>query len=298
MKCVLKPPNKHIITPADIPHENIDELEKQTSQSPLSLVSIKSDPLYLARYLGELYKSRGKTLGDLIDNAQSIVPELSKYPISKYFEEKSLNKGLLGQIIEYVLFGQERNSSSEADLLKLGRDIKVTQFKIIKKGGYNADNRVTLTNIGNKDNPKSYKPIIDNESFKDLEKYKKMQKGILFVLEKKNLEVFDDLLNMKFLGVVLYDLEDERLGEYTNRIQLDYDDIKSKVIKCSSGKPGQSGQKYIHICPHGSQKTKSCAFAFSQKFVTILFAIFSGNKNYLVESGRSLYINNSFIEEV
>src|SRR5574344_509097 len=47
-------------------------------------------------------------------------------------EDKEVNKGGLGQLVEKYLFGIDNNSDSEPDFMPAGIELKVTPYKKIK----------------------------------------------------------------------------------------------------------------------------------------------------------------------
>jgi DNA mismatch repair protein MutH len=56
-------------------------------------------------------------------------------------------KGNFGQILEKFYFGYEPNSDSEPDFKEAGLELKSSQLKALKKGGYNAKERLVLNII-------------------------------------------------------------------------------------------------------------------------------------------------------
>jgi hypothetical protein len=86
----------------------------------------------------------------------------------------------------------------------------------------------------------------------------------------------------------LYDL-DELFGkhlEVAEVFQEDYIKIKTCVLEKNVS---QSGQKYLHIHPHGCKHGVTRAFGFTNKFLTKLVSIYLNVP--LITKGRSDYID-------
>lgn len=257
----------------------------KSMQTIFTLNDIKTNDNKNEEFIKLLNKKKGCTLMELINYAQSICPDLNNYSINDIpYNER--NKGMLGEIIEYMLFGQRPNSSSNPDLPHLETDIKCTNFNFNHNRGYNAKERLTITNFGQENNIASFSSITNNLRFKDTTHYKKLRKGILFAFQYNKINTLESILNRKFIGVIKYDLE-KLPDNFKTVIQNDFDDIKGKIL---SQPPNftQSGQKKIHMCKHGNGGgCVTRALAFTQKFVTELFCIFSDNQ--LLTRGNSIY---------
>lgn len=64
------------------------------------------------------------------------------------------DKGILGKVIETGFYGYSLNNKAEADFANLGIELKVSGFKSLKKGGWSAKERISLSQI-------NYNTILD-----------------------------------------------------------------------------------------------------------------------------------------
>ena len=256
-------------------------------------IILKSDEK-LKRYLQELNKhiKISTTVEQLINYGRSLCQGL---PTEKQLNEEFVNykprdKGNLGKIIEYSLFGQKPNSNSECDFKDCERDLKVTKFKKMKNGNYNAKERLTLTNIGNKEKDDFGKDILDAACFKETIYYKKCRRGVLFVTDdgntKQKYKTHKDVMNQNVMGVIAYDIE-EIPEKFYKQIEEDFQNIKKRIKEKNIS---QKGQKYLHIHSHGSKGSLTKALGFKNKFVTLLFHHYMKDKCELVETGISVSI--------
>jgi hypothetical protein len=217
---------------------------------------ILEDSEHMKQFIKQLHMVLPCTLDTLISRAHEVCPEIGQYcaaNASKFKELKGGDKGGLGKKVEFYVFGRLPNSDSAPDS-SFG-DIKTTHIKKCR-GGYNAKDRLTITNCGNTDKYETLQHIVDN-SMKTNKLYPKLRDGILFAF-------FGDEIRHIFR----YDLE-ELEDEDVEVIMDDYEQIQ----KCVKDKTvSQKGQKYLHIHPHGSKGSKTRALGFTGKFVTRLIA--------------------------
>jgi hypothetical protein len=123
-----------------------------------SLNSIQTTKAGCVAYLSKL--PWGSSLRDVITSAHSLCPQLAAYVTaneSVFNSRCSRDKGSVGKMVEFYIFGQLPNSDPTPDPC-LGADIKATHFKTTK-GGYNAKERVTITNCGSTGKPETLAPI-------------------------------------------------------------------------------------------------------------------------------------------
>jgi hypothetical protein len=175
------------------------------------------------------------------------------------------DKGLLGKIVEFYIFGNLPNSNSSPDT-KLG-DIKTTNLKKLKNGSLNAKERLTLTNFGNPFSEEILDEIVTKKSINETKYFKKISKGVIIVgIHDSSLKnSFEELLQKKIIGFISYSFENFD-NEDLIKINYDFEKIKECLIE---GKPTQSGQKYLHIHRHSSGgEDKTRAFGFTNKFLT------------------------------
>ncbi len=258
----------------------------------LSLKQIQINKSVCDIFLNKLSElcGRGNTLRNIISYAHSICPELREYVNTneKLFKSfKKRDKGSLGKIVEFYLFGQLPNSDSNPDL-PFGADIKATHFKANKNGHFNAKERLTITNCGKTEDYTTFEAVSSAETLKSCKFYPKIQNGVLFVFEHQSSEgkynTPETNMQKRLLAVCAYNT-DELPEEFQTQMQIDFADIQNKI---ATETVSQKGQKYLHICPHGSKSSSTRAFAFTNKFLTRLVA--HTNNLPLTEKGRSLYI--------
>jgi hypothetical protein len=251
------------------------------------LKSIQQNQAQCVAFLSQL--PIGKTLKEVIQVAHGLVPELKSYvEDNKYsFKMTTRDKGSVGKIVEFYIFGQLPNCDPNPDL-GWGADIKATHFKTNKNGHYNAKERVTITNCGNTDKPETLLPVANSETLETCKFYPKIQKGVLFVFKHTTGKYLDVEANLSktLLCVFPYDIStlDEEIKE---QFAVDFRDIQQKI---KAGEVSQRGQKYLHIHPHGVKNSKTRAFGFTNKFITKLVSI-KMNKP-LTTKGRSIYIES------
>jgi len=253
-----------------------------------SLEAIRNNATVSRLFLQSLPKN--KPLQEVIEHAHSICPHLKAEVEAKkhiFNSVKSRDKGNLGKIVEFFIFGQLPNSDPNPDLA-WGADIKATHFKANKNGHFNAKERLTITNCGKTEDYTTFEAVSSAETLKSCKFYPKIQNGVLFVFEHQSSEgkynTPETNMQKRLLTVCAYNT-DELPEEFQTQMQIDFADIQNKI---STETVSQKGQKYLHICPHGSKSSSTRAFAFTNKFLTRLVA--HTNNLPLTEKGRSLYI--------
>jgi hypothetical protein len=219
-------------------------------------------------------------LEELFQKAQTHCPELGPFCQKNACKVGTRDKGSAGKLVEFHVFGRLPNSESTPDIF-LG-DIKCTHVKSIADG-YNAKERLTLTNVGATSDYANLQHILDF----DLEanpRWEKVRQGILVVMkhEEGKWTTQEKVLKETVMGFFHYDITSKE--EWKKVIQTDYEKIRDCVrAKAAS----QRGQEYLHIHPHGSKNSSTRAFGFTNKFVTRLICHYTDKK--MVESGKSLY---------
>lgn len=219
-------------------------------------------------FLTELNKQSFLSVNHMIDYCREICPELPCKDTCNAFLNtlQAKDKGSLGKIIEYAIFGQKPNNDSSADLTDI--DIKVTHFKKLKNNNYNAKERLTITNCGTTFDYNSFNEIKNSACLQDSKYYSKCQKGLLFVIEHssgKN-KSMEELLKQKVLCICSYDMNTFKLS-WKEQIDKDYTNIRERALNETIS---QKGQKYLHIHPHGSKNSGTRALGFKNKFLTEL----------------------------
>jgi len=232
-------------------------------------------------YIKELQKILPCKLGQLINHAHELSPEIKSFCNSNQLTARmSKDKGLTGKKVEFYIFGRLPNNDSRADTT-LG-DIKATHIKSCKTG-FNAKERLTLTNCGSTADYDSFQHILDATTLSLSPRYEKIQTGILCVLEhdKDHTNDMDELVRFLFH----YDIQ-----ELPTEIRSVLDEDYEKIRECVKNKAvSQKGQTYLHIHPHGAgHGSGTRAFGFTNKFVTTLISHYTGRP--LVKTGASLYL--------
>lgn len=241
---------------------------------------ITTNSTILGSFIKELNKSLPCTLAQLITKAHELSPDLKSFCSENNINTMGRDKGHIGKKVEFNIFGQLPNSDANPDTV-LG-DIKATHIKPCNSG-FNAKERLTLTNCGSTANYDTFQHIIDATTLDQSPRYKKIQTGILCVLEH-----IKDLTNdldtvVRFL--FRYDI-DELPTEIRSVLDVDYQKIRTCVLNKAVS---QSGQTYLHIHPHGAgHGSGTRAFGFTNKFVTMLISYYC--KATLVQKGHSLYL--------
>jgi hypothetical protein len=260
-----------------------------------TLIDIQTNTSYIEKLNSNLNlnlnSKKGNSVRELIDYAHSLSPELKLwYENNKdNFKLSSIkDKGALGKILETSLFANLPNNKSLPDTL-IG-DIKVGHLKKLKNNYYNAKERQTITNIGDPEKEATIATFMDKNAFQDTKYWLKMKWGILFLIEEEKsvqCSTIDDLYNKKVFGVIRYNLDELfiRFPEISFICQEDFMKIKTCIL---DKKVSQKGQQYIHIHKHGCKNSSTRAIGFTNKFVTLLYSIYSHTP--LLTKGRSSYI--------
>jgi hypothetical protein len=264
----------------------------------LTLAEIKESSNYimiLNNIIKSIINSSGScSLKTLIKTMHYVSPELEQFCKANQdkFKVSSIrDKGLVGKIVEFYLFGNLPNNDSCPDM-DYG-DIKTTHFKNIGKDGsktFNAKERLTLTNFGDPSKQTNIDTIADKNSLQETKFYDKIKRGIILIFQHDaaiTYETIEAYYNKKILGIVLYNL-DEIFVEHTEVAEIfqeDFIKIKTCVLEKNVS---QSGQKYLHIHPHGCKDGATRAFGFTNKFLTKLVSIKLNVS--LISKGKSDYI--------
>lgn len=262
----------------------------------LTLTQIRENKSYVNK-LNSLILQGIKTKGyitllSLINVVHYICPELKNYcdeNKDKFKITSVKDKGLLGKIIEFYLFGNLPNSNSCPDT-PYG-DIKATHFKSCKANNkaFNAKERLTLTNFGDPNKEQNIALISDKNSIQETKFYEKIRTGIILVLQHDDdlYDTIESVYNKKIVAIVHYNLDEifEQNADVRIVFQEDFDKIKKCIIEKNVT---QSGQQYLHIHKHGCKDGITRAFGFTNKFLTKLVSIKLGIP--ITTKGRSEYI--------
>lgn len=248
----------------------------------ITLAQIREDSSYINK-LNEIIKQLIQScdhasLKNLIKIVHEICPELKNFcdeNKEKFKVTTVKDKGLIGKIIEFYLFGNLPNSNSCPDT-PYG-DIKATHFKPCKhnKKAFNAKERLTLTNFGDPSKEHCIALIADKNSINETKFYEKIRTGIILVLQHDDAkyDTIESVYNKKMLAIVQYNLDDifEKHDDVKTIFQEDFNKIKKGIIEKSVT---QKGQKYLHIHKHGCKGGLTRAFGFTNNFLTKLVSIY------------------------
>lgn len=235
---------------------------------------IHSNNAVCKEYIRQLNTALPCSLDNLIKKAHELSPEIGAFCTAATTPKLTAkDKGKTGKLVEFFIFGRLPNNDSHADT-SFG-DCKATHVKKCS-GGYNAKERLTLTNCGATNDYANLQHILDAVTLDKSRCYGKIQTGILTVLQEDETVV----------ALFRYDIT-ELPAEYQSTIAADYEKIRT----CVAAKDvSQKGQTYLHIHPHGSKGSSTRAFGFTNGFVTRLISHYSGKP--LITKGRSIYIAN------
>ena len=256
-----------------------------------TLSEIQKNQSKCAEYLSKI--PNNISVKEAIFAANYLCPELAiftKENLGKFSGLRPRDKGSMGKIVEFFFFGQLPNSKPTPDL-SWGGDIKATHFKTNKQGHYNAKERLTITNCGDRNDYSTFQPIITSINLKSYKDYLKIRRGLLFVFEhrKGKYDDFEENMGKTLLYCIVYDLEDMP-RKISKQINDDFEHIKGTI---NSGKITQAGQIYLHTAPHGSgHGSGTRAFAFTNKFVTKIVSFYTDKP--ITEKGRSWFIDKKY----
>ena len=273
--------------------KKLPSLNNNLQQHQFHLSEIQNNEEKGKEYLEKL--PIGVSFTKVISIAYQLCPELEEYCSnnqSRFSGMGKRDKGSMGKMVEFYIFGQLPDTNPLPDL-SWGADIKTTHFKEAFSIGYNAKERLTITNVGNTENYETFSELLKTNTLQSSYYYKKIRKGVLFVFEH-NTGIYNSLeMNMekKLLCSFTYDLE-YMSTEITNQLNNDFNDIRNKI---TTQTVSQSGQKYLHIHPHGSKGQKTRALGFTNKFVTKLVSEETGKP--ITVKGKSWFIKKSLFRE-
>lgn len=239
------------------------------------------------------YKTRLCILQNLVDTIHINCLELSilcKENIDKLKITSIKDKGALGKIVEFFIFGNIPNSIQEPDMIY--GDIKTTHFKrsSINPSYYNAKERLTLTNVGNTQTSNVINELNKN-SIKETKYFEKIRRGIIIIFLHNNhstkLSSLDDLWFKEIIGIIHYDLNDLfiRYPSIEEEVEHDFQLIRKRVV---SRNVSQRGQKTIHIHKHRGRESMTRALGFTNKFITRLVGLYLNKP--ILNKGSSIYV--------
>lgn len=190
-------------------------------------------------------------------------------------EDKKIQKGSLGGIIEEYLFGIEANGESEPDFIDAGIELKVTPYKRNKDNTLSAKERLVLNMI---DFNTEYKNQFETSHFW----FKNNKIQILWYLHEDN----KDKLDFKVTHEKLLNLA---LSEDLKQIEEDWNLIVNKIRAGKAHEISEADTMYLGACTKGANssdirtqpfseiKTMRRAFCFKSSYMTQLVRKYIGN---------------------
>lgn len=212
-------------------------------------------------------------------------------------EDKEVNKGGLGQLVEKYLFGIDNNSDSEPDFMPAGIELKVTPYKKIKDGKLSAKERLVLNII---DYMTEYKNDFKSSHFW----YKNNKIQLLWYLWEANKSKKDLIITHEKL------LELEK-NEDLKQIEDDWNLIIQKIKDGKAHEISEADTMYLGACSKGANALSlrkqpfsdilamQRAFCFKNSYMTQLVRKYIGDYSNVesVLKGTS-YKFNEFINNV
>lgn len=245
-----------------------------------TLNDIQTNESVAREYISQLQLVLPCSLRTLIEHAQTLSSELKEFVTANKCGITARDKGSAGKMVEFYVFGRAANCDSAPDL-RLG-DVKATHIKKMAKG-YNAKERLTITNVGATSNYGNLAHILEF-GLPENPRWAKVKQGILVVLEhtEGTWSAEEKTLNEQVVALFHYDITSQE--EWMSTVLADYEKIRECV---RAEAVTQSGQKFLHIHPHGSKASSTRAFGFTNKFVTRLICHYTGRE--MIDDGRSVY---------
>lgn len=168
-------------------------------------------------------KLENKTFNDIINlfnerykSTFEVAEDDENYDIENF--KNKYAKGSLGQLLEKYYFLYSPNSNSSADFNKAGIELKMSPFKITKKGNIVAKERLVLTIIN----------YMEDYKEDDFFKSHVYQKCMLMLLIYYLYEPTKDKLDYIIKYVSLFSFPDEDLSIIKNDYKIIIDKIKKR----------------------------------------------------------------------
>lgn len=267
--------------------------------------NIESIKEYANQLVGSTYNDILKLCKDYLDNYdKGLVHNRDKDFIESLRNDKIFNntnaKGQLGNFLEKFYFGYEPNSNQEADLSKVGIEIKQTPIDLTKKGEMRAGERLSITMI-------SYSEPVE-ENFYKSHVWNKIKKILLVhYLRDKSKERLD--YPIQYVSLFTPPQEDLEI------IIEDYKKIIQKIKEGKAHELSESDTLYLGACTKGSTAessfrpqyynrdvlAKTRNFCFKQSYMNYVlheYVIKSNTKMETIKRNKALSFEESIIEKI
>jgi len=197
-------------------------------------------------------------------------------------EDKDVNKGGLGQLIEKYLFGMDNNSDSEPDFMPAGIELKVTPYKKIKGDKLSAKERLVLNII---DYMTEYKNTFRSSHFW----YKNNKIQLLWYLWEANKDKKDLIITHEKL------LELEK-NEDLKQIEEDWNFIINKIREGKAHEISEADTMYLGACSKGANASSTRQQPFSD--IPAMQRAFCFKNSYMTQLVRKYIGDYSNVEKV
>lgn len=212
----------------------------------------------------------GKSFNDII-NSQYITVDSNK-----------IQKGSLGDIIEFALFGIQKNNDSEPDFIDADIELKVTPYKKNKDNTLSAKERLVLN-------------IIDYNT-----EYKNKFKSSHFWFKNKKIEILwylndnsKNKLDCVITNEMLFNLE---LSDDLKQIESDYNFIIDKIKNGKAHEISEADTMYLAACTKGVNSNDLRSQPFSD--IPAMRRAFCFKASYMTQLVRKYIGNYSDIEKL
>ena len=197
-------------------------------------------------------------------------------------EDKKIQKGSLGGIIEEYLFGIEANGESEPDFIDAGIELKVTPYKRNKDNTLSAKERLVLNMI---DFNTEYKNQFETSHFW----FKNNKLQILWYLHEDN----KDKLDFKVTHEKLLNLA---LSEDLKQIEEDWKLIINKIRDGKAHEISEADTMYLGACTKGANSNDTRTQPFSD--IRTMRRAFCFKNSYMTQLVRKYIGDYSNVEKI
>lgn len=183
-------------------------------------------------------------------------------------------KGQLGTFLEKYYFGYKPNSNQEADLSKVGIEIKQTPIDLTKKGEMKAGERLSITMI-------SYEHPVE-EDFYNSHVWNKIRNILLvhYIRDKSKPRMDYEIKYVTFFTPSKEDLE---------IIIQDYKKINQKIKEGKAHELSEGDTLYLGACTKGATAEKSYRLQYYNKKIE------AKGRNFCFKQSYMNYVLNTYV---